>query len=253
MGASPSGRLNAVPKEAAFSPPGRVNLRALSGRPGSAHPIGPPETSCYDPHPYEHLLRPPLREDPYDMKTILAVSVLIASVTLVNSSPSVGGATASAVFTGPPLHCQVPCGIYGDKMRIDMLMEDCATIEKAMTTLQAMDAEESPSKNQMVRWVMTKEQHAQSIQDTVAAYWLAQRIKAPKDFIRKSGLDDGINKYYAQLKSMHQITVAAMKCKQTTDKSHVDALRKAANEFSAGYFTAEDLKHLNEHEHSAGK
>ena len=195
----------------------------------------------------------PRREDPNVMKTILALSALIASVTLVNSSPSVGGATASAVFTGPPLHCQVPCGIYGDKMRIDMLMEDCATIEKAMTTLQAMDAEESPSKNQMVRWVMTKEQHAQSIQDTVAAYWLAQRIKAPKDFIRKSGLDDGINKYYAQLKSMHQITVAAMKCKQTTDKSHVDALRKAANEFSAGYFTAEDLKHLNEHEHSEGK
>ena len=131
-------------------------------------------------------------------------------------------------------------------MRIDMLMEDCATIEKAMTTLKAMDAEESPSKNQMVRWVMTKEQHAQSIQDTVAAYWLAQRVKAPKDA-------SGAGKYQSQLKSMHQITVAAMKCKQTTDKSHVDALRKAASEFSAGYFTAEDLEHLNKHEHSDHK
>jgi len=30
MGASPPGRLDAVPKEAAFSPPGLVNLRALS-------------------------------------------------------------------------------------------------------------------------------------------------------------------------------------------------------------------------------
>ena len=193
------------------------------------------------------------REKPHDMKTLLALSALIASVTLVNSSPSVGTPTTPAVHTVAPLHCQVPCGIYGDKMRIDMLMEDCATIEKAMTTLQAMDAEESPSKNQMVRWVMTKEQHAQSIQDTVAAYWLAQRIKAPKDFTRLSGVDDGIDKYYGQLKSMHQITVAAMKCKQTTDKSHVSALRKAASEFSAGYFTAEDLKHLNSHEHSEGK
>jgi nickel superoxide dismutase len=186
------------------------------------------------------------REKPHDMKTILALSALIASVTLVNSSPSVGTPTTPAVHTVAPLHCQVPCGIYGDKMRIDMLMEDCATIEKAMTTLQAMDAEESPSKNQMVRWVMTKEQHAQSIQDTVAAYWLAQRVKAPKDAA-------GSDKYHAQLKSMHQITVAAMKCKQTTDKSHVSALRKAASEFSAGYFTAEDLKHLNSHEHSEGK
>jgi hypothetical protein len=186
------------------------------------------------------------REKPHDMKTILALSALIASVSIVNSSPSVGTATTPAVHTVAPLHCQVPCGIYGDKMRIDMLMEDCATIEKAMTTLQAMDAEESPSKNQMVRWVMTKEQHAQSIQDTVAAYWLAQRVKAPKDAA-------GSDKYHAQLKSMHQITVAAMKCKQTTDKSHVSALRKAASEFSAGYFTAEDLKHLNSHEHSEGK
>ena len=172
------------------------------------------------------------------MKTILALSALIASVTLVSSSPSVGTATTAVAHTVTPLHCQVPCGIYGDKMRIDMLMEDCATIEKAMTTLQAMDAEESPSKNQMVRWVMTKEQHAQSIQDTVAAYWLAQRVKAPKDA-------SGADKYNAQLKSMHQITVAAMKCKQTTDKSHVEALRAAALEFSATYFNAEDLGSLN--------
>lgn len=181
------------------------------------------------------------------MKTILALSTLIASITLVNSSPSVGTATAPTELTGPPLHCQVPCGIYGDKMRIDMLMEDCATIEKAMTALTTMDGEESPSNNQMVRWIMTKDQHAQNIQDTVAAYWLAQRIKAPKDFVRKFGLDDGIDKYYAQLKSMHQITVAAMKCKQTTDKSHVESVRKVALEFSASYFSAEDLKHINSH------
>ena len=27
-------------------------------------------------------------------------------------------------------HCQIPCGIYGDKLRIDLMMEDAATIEK---------------------------------------------------------------------------------------------------------------------------
>jgi len=180
------------------------------------------------------------------MKTILALSALIASVSFVNSSPPVETAKTPAALMVAPLHCQVPCGIYGDKMRIDMLMEDCATIEKAMTTLQGMDVEESPSKNQMVRWVMTKEQHAQSIQDTVAAYWLAQRVKAPKDAA-------GADKYHAQLKSMHQITVAAMKCKQTTDKAHVEAVRRAASEFSAGYFSAEDLEHLNTHKHSEHK
>jgi len=180
------------------------------------------------------------------MKTILALSALVASLSFVNGSPSVENVASSVVLTTAPLHCQVPCGIYGDKMRIDMLMEDCATIEKAMTSLQAMDAEESPSKNQMVRWVVTKEQHAQDIQDMVAAYWLAQRVKAPKDA-------SGTEKYHAQLKSMHQITVAAMKCKQTTDKSHVQALRKAALSFSSGYFSAEDLKHINSHHNSEHK
>jgi len=191
------------------------------------------------------------------MKTILALSALVASLPFVNGSPSVENVASSVVLTTAPLHCQVPCGIYGDKMRIDMLMEDCATIEKAMTSLQAMDAEESPSKNQMVRWVMTKEQHAQNIQDTVAAYWLAQRVKAPKGSTSPEAdkLIGSITNhpYHLQLTHMHRITVAAMKCKQTTDNSHVNAVRKAASEFSAGYFSAEDLEHLKKHEHSDHK
>ena len=169
----------------------------------------------------------------------LALPLLIAAAGAL-SAATPPSALAPAAAPATAVHCQVPCGIYGDQMRIDMLMEDCATIEKAMTTLQAMDAEESPSKNQMVRWVMTKEQHAQNIQDTVAAYWLAQRVKAPKDA-------SGADKYHAQLTSMHRITVAAMKCKQTTDKSHVEALRKTALEFSATYFSGEDLEHIRSH------
>jgi hypothetical protein len=185
------------------------------------------------------------------MKTLLALGTLFLCVSFLHSSPSLEAAANSPALTTRARHCQVPCGIYSDKMRIDMLMEDCATIEKAMTALTTMDGKESLSNNQMVRWIMTKDQHAQNIQDTVAAYWLAQRIKAPKDFVRKSGLDDGIDKYYAQLKSMHQITVAAMKCKQTTDKSQVESVRKVALEFSASYFSAEDLKHI--HSHHDGK
>jgi nickel superoxide dismutase len=175
------------------------------------------------------------------MKILLSLAAMAASLPLINSSATVEPSPVIA-----PFHCQVPCGIYGDKMRIDMLMEDCTTIEKAMTSLQAMDAEENPSKNQMVRWVMNKESHAQNIQDTVASYWLAQRVKAPKDAA-------GADKYHAQLASMHRVTVAAMKCKQTTDKSHVEALRKAALEFSATYFSAEDLKHIQSHHDGAHK
>ena len=57
------------------------------------------------------------------------------------------------------------------------------------------------------------QEHAQAIQDQVAAYWLAQRIKAPQD-------EGGKDRYHRQLELMHGITVAAMKCKQTTVRSH---------------------------------
>ncbi len=169
------------------------------------------------------------------MKILLSLTALFAFLPF-SSSASSGASNPTA----SPRHCQVPCGIYGDKMRVDMLMEDCATIEKAMTSIQTLQEDAVPSANQLVRWVMNKESHAQNIQDTVAAYWLAQRVKAPKDAA-------GADKYHAQLASMHRITVAAMKCKQTTDKAHVEALRKAALEFSDTYFSAEDLEHINSH------
>jgi len=174
------------------------------------------------------------------MKTLLTLGVVALCVSFLPTSYTSEAGSHALSEPVAVRHCQVPCGIYGDKMRIDMLMEDCATIEKAMTTLQTMDGEESPSKNQMVRWVMTKEQHAQNIQDTVASYWLAQRIKEAK-------MAGGREKYIGQLVSMHEITKAAMKCKQTTDKKHVENLRKTALAFSATYFKPEDLKHIDSH------
>jgi len=168
-------------------------------------------------------------------RIVLPFLALSAVAAMASSTPNRVLAPASS----PALHCQVPCGIYGDSMRIDMLLEDAMTIEKGMNSLNAMDKEESPSKNQLVRWVVTKDQHAQNIQDTVAAYWLAQRIKAPAE-----GSKD---KYHQQLELLHGITVAAMKCKQTTDTSHVQTLRRLADAFASTYFTKEDLEHMREH------
>ncbi|KAA3606034.1 MAG: superoxide dismutase [Planctomycetota bacterium] len=141
---------------------------------------------------------------------------------------------------GVAVHCQVPCGIYGDKIRIDLMMEDAATIAKGMKMLQSLGAEESSNFNQIVRWTMNKEQHAANIQETVASYWLAQRIKAPKD-------EAGQAKYVRQLMLMHNITVAAMKCKQGTDSAWVENLRTNVLEFSKTYFKQEDLKHIQSH------
>jgi len=179
------------------------------------------------------------------MRTLFPLaSSLALALPFALSDLGPGGAEADASAPAlnapaPARHCQIPCGIYGDQMRIAMLMEDAATIEKGMKMLAEFDKEESPSKNQIVRWVVNKDTHAQAIQDQVAAYWLAQRIKAPKD-----GSKD---KYHEQLELMHGITVAAMKCKQTIDSQHVDAIRKHALEFSGTYFSKEDLEHIKSH------
>ena len=159
--------------------------------------------------------------------------------TVGTTRPVATGSPTSAV---PAAHCQVPCGIYTDKMRIDMLMEDCATIEKAMVQL-AEAPDTAQARQQFVRWVTTKEAHAQNVQDVVAQYWLAQRIKP----LTEGSTAEENAKYFAQLSNLHHITVHAMKCKQGLDTSSVKSLRESAKAFSESYFSAEDLEHLSGH------
>ena len=124
-------------------------------------------------------------------------------------------------------HCQMPCGIYDDPARISGLMEDAATIRKAVISLQEMmgeqghDHDDMTMFNQGTRWVMTKDQHAQEIQDVVSYYFLTQRVKAVPPG------EHGHETYVAQLAGFHRILVAAMKCKQTVDLAKVDELDAA--------------------------
>ncbi len=189
------------------------------------------------------------------LRPILLVTLFCGAAFAATKTPltafSFGPATATApaatnapAYSAPSaFHCQVPCGIYGDHMRIEMMLEDAATIEKGMTQVLAMERSENTSSNQIVRWVMTKESHAQSIQDQVAQYWLAQRIKTPKD----GASPEDATKYARQLQLLHEITVTAMKCKQTTEVEHVAQLRQLASKFAATYFSAEDMEHLRSH------
>lgn len=179
-----------------------------------------------------------------------AAAMFAASTGTESRSPSnhsdVVTASSNTISTlsSAPVHCQVPCGIYGDKMRIDMLMEDAATIEKGMKMIREADnLNNALQRNQTVRWVMNKDEHAQMIQETIANYWLAQRIKAPKE------PDDTVamEKYHKQLATLHKITVAAMKCKQSVNVAHVQDMKSKALEFSRMYFSEEDWKHIHSH------
>ena len=57
-------------------------------------------------------------------------------------------------------HCEIPCGIYGDSVRIALLYEHIETIEKSMNQINELSKSENPDYNQLVRWVMNKEEYA---------------------------------------------------------------------------------------------
>jgi nickel superoxide dismutase len=136
-------------------------------------------------------------------------------------------------------HCEIPCGIYGDKTRIDLILEDITTIEKSMKQIQELSRDPRANMNQLVRWIVNKEEHAKKIQETVSQYFLHQRVK-PKE----PGDGMAYNRYIRQLTTLHRVLIEAMKCKQTTDLSHVQALRKLVRQFSGAYFSKDDLEHL---------
>ena len=135
-------------------------------------------------------------------------------------------AAAFLVSAGTLLaHCQVPCGIYADQRRFELMLEDEHTVAKAQAELGKLVGEEVTPQtvNQMVRWTTTKEEHAQRIQQTMLDYFLAQRIKS-----------DG-ERYDQRLKSAHAVIVAAMKCKQSADPDTAKTLEEAIFDFYRAY------------------
>ncbi len=122
-------------------------------------------------------------------------------------------------------HCQVPCGIYGDVEKHEELSQHAETVKKASLQIAELSAKKDPqSQQQLVRWVLNKESHAQKIQDEMASYFLAQRIK--KDQPTAEG-------YQAQLTAAHAVIVAAMKCKQSSDPEKSTELTSALAAFKA--------------------
>lgn len=127
-------------------------------------------------------------------------------------------------------HCEVPCGIYDDHARVTMMLEDATTIGKATDQIIVLvEKTDALSVNQATRWIMTKEEHATRIQQTIAQYFLTQRVKA-----KGIGTPEWID-YTMRLADHHAVMVAAMKTKQTTDPAAADALRAAIEKFAQYY------------------
>ena len=121
-------------------------------------------------------------------------------------------------------HCEIPCGIYDDKLRMKLIYEHAGTVERSMKKIVSLSSQNPANYNQIVRWVTNKEEHANEIQHIVTQYFMTQRIKFnTKDYSKK-------------LQAFHKILVYAMKCKQTTEISNVNSIRSAFKEFEKLYF-----------------
>ena len=135
-------------------------------------------------------------------------------------------------------HCQIPCGIYNDAARFDMLNEDITTIEKAMTQMKELAAADTINYNQLIRWTDNKEKHADKFMSVIWEYFLTQRIQ-PVD----STAGEQYKDYLKKLELIHHMTYYAMKCKQTTDTANTDKLGSLVEEFRRLYFKEHGHEH----------
>ena len=137
---------------------------------------------------------------------------LIMVIAMVSLSNTIVGA-----------HCEIPCGIYDDQLRANLIAEHATTIEKSMKKIVELSKQNPVNYNQLVRWVSNKEKHADEIQHIVSQYFMTQRIKPDA------------KKYSEKLAILHKMLIYAMKCKQGTDVAHVSTLRSLTKEFEMLY------------------
>ena len=150
------------------------------------------------------------------MKKLVFGSILVSAVVFASMAYS---------------HCQIPCGIYDDQMRFDMIAEHITTIEKSMKLVTELSGQDRPNMNQIVRWVHNKDKHADEISHIIAYYFMAQRLKLPAE-----GDVKAYNEYVGKLTLLHKMLVYTMKTKQTTDLANVEKLRSLLAKFQDVYF-----------------
>ena len=168
-------------------------------------------------------------------KSLCCLTIMLGSFVFADNSFANGNGNGTDPGGVDPVHCEVPCGIYDDSIRVALIAEHIGTIEKSMKQIQEISASDDPNYNQLVRWVMNKEAHAEEIQDIVSQYFLHQRIKMVEDNDKKA-----YKKYLKQLELLHGMLVYSMKCKQTTDVNNTSKLAIMLKKFEDSYFHTHD-------------
>jgi nickel superoxide dismutase len=131
-------------------------------------------------------------------------------------------------------HCEIPCGIYDDGMRIAQIREHIATIEKSMKMIIELTSATDKNYNQIVRWINNKEFHSDELQHIVSQYFMTQRIKLI-DIDNEMQDVESLKK----LALLHSLLVYSMKAKQTLELQHINTMRDVVDEFEKIYFKDE--------------
>ena len=105
--------------------------------------------------------------------------------------------TLTALLVSPAAralaHCQVPCGIYGDQRRFDAMLEDTATITKAIDQIAIRKAKSTRRSERDQRWPQSRrtisqttkaQSHEPFTPDSLVA---SQKAKQQSDSSRKPG------------------------------------------------------------------
>jgi nickel superoxide dismutase len=141
--------------------------------------------------------------------------------------------------SAPRAHCEIPCGIYHDELRIELIREHIETIEKSMSQIVELSKSTPLNYNQLVRWIDNKEEHADQIQEIVSQYFMTQRVKTAE---AKDAAAYG--KSVEQITLLHAMLVEAMKAKQTTDPAAVEKLKVLTGQFYEAYFGKAEKEHI---------
>jgi nickel superoxide dismutase len=148
-----------------------------------------------------------------------AVFFVVSIIALVSA--------ASYVYS----HCQIPCGIYGDDTRFEIMSEHIDTIEKSMKMITELSKEEKKDMNQIVRWVVNKEDHAAELSEIITYYFMAQRIKP----VSTAQTAEQKELYTNQITLLHEMLVTTMQSKQSTDLKLIPKLRDQLHDFAHLY------------------
>lgn len=102
-------------------------------------------------------------------------------------------------------HCQMPCGIYNDAMIYDKIDEYVETMVKAIFKIRDNKFSSPFERNELVRWVMTKDRMSDEAAEIITSYFLQQKIKpGEKDTLK-------------YIESAHKLLFLIVTIKQTTD------------------------------------